>query len=572
MKNCAQLVQQHNLVPMALRKVQGTEVLWRSRADDDVGALDDAQFLDAFSRVVPNGFFADATRFHDDLETGFAERYGGVGIGCNGGGARVANLRGVQIKGVGANALAGRDAPRSHSYGGLDLESAAKEIVYSTLLNRISPVGAQKIHGLILLDRESAEHEAGRACSVLLVREPGVRPAHFLPCTDFRPKPEFKSVLRSDFSRIRNIYTSIPREGGLSEFYVFVQDFLDRAADQLSYFRMARISHNALVPSNFLVDGRVMDTSLCSFVVAGHNYGQVTSYFEEPNVPLQVVGEMFHQVRKFTQSKVSVQHFADLYLERFRQFSCLNTGFLFGIGRALAAKFSTSVEWRKVSARLQSIVVLGRGEKSHKLPTVDLPDVASDMLAASLYSLVSGIPIGKGGKFITGLADDLRALVDRLFHAYEEHFGSRATFVNVFAVQTLKRAFLSSYFFITYIGKAVDDAGRHGDVGTVLEIVRASERLSEWIFEDITDCKCTLFRNDALQVYFDGATASFGVRQAGGGEERVMDAATFVRYVAAERARFGVHGYDFAPFLMELGAFFGLSPAASFRGTKNVFS
>jgi len=572
MKNGELLVQENNLIPVGLHKVTGTELLWRCRSDSEIGALEDETFLDSYSRVTRNGFFTDHSRIREDGETGYAERYGGVGIGCNGGGARVANFSGAQVKGVGANALAGRDAPRSHSYGGLDLQSAAKEIVYSTLLNRISPVGAQRMHGLILLDRQSAELNAKKTCSVLLVREPGVRPAHFLPCTDFRPKPEFRSVLRSDYSRIRSIYTSIPKSGGVSGFYIFVQEFLDRAADQLSFFRMAKISHNALVPSNFLIDGKVMDTSLCSFVNAGQNYGQVTSYFEEPNVPLMVVGEMFHLVRKFTFTKVDPQHFGQLYIERFQQYSCLNTGFTFGIGRGLATRFSATPEWRKVSARLQSIMVLGRGEKSHKLPTVDAPDIASDMLAACLFSLAAGVPVQKGGKFIAGLADDLRALVDKLYPAFEEQFRSQAAFLNVFAIQTLKRAYLSSYFFITYVGKAIDDAGDDGDERKVIDIVHTAELVSGWIYEEITDRKCTLFASGDCRILFDGVGGTFQVHDGGGLRQQIDDPAVFVEYVRRDPASFRIHGYDFVPFLTSIGAFFARNAAGSFRGIKNVFS
>jgi hypothetical protein len=560
---------ENNLIPVHLHKVRGTQLLWRSRGNSEIHALNDEQFVDTYSRVMKNGFFTDHARLDDAAETGFAERYGGVGIGCNGGGARVANFSNAQVKGVGANPLAGRDAPRSHSYGGLDLPGAAKEIVYSELLNKISPVGAQRLHGLILLDRQSGEHNGKKSCSVLLVREPGVRPAHFLPCTDFRPKPEFASTLRSDYSRIRSIYTSIPESGGVSEFNIFVQEFLDRAADQLAYFRMAKISHNALVPSNFLIDGRVMDTSLCSFVNAGHNYGQVTSWFDEPNVPLMVVGEMFHLVRKYTFTKISPEHFGQLYLERFRQYSCLNTGFLFGIGRDLSARFSSTLEWRKVSARLQSIMVRGRDEKSHKLPTVDAADIVSDMLAVCLFSLSSGTPIRSGGKFTSGLADDLRALIDKLYPAYEEQFATKAAFQTAFSMQTLKRAFLSSFFFITYIGKAIDDAV---EVEQVLDVVNDAEQVSDWLFEDITARKCTLFANRRLRILFDSADRVFEVHRDGTQTETIRNPVSFIHFVKRSGPDFEINGYDFSPFLIAIGAFFSRDAEVSFRGIKNVFS
>ena len=60
----------------------------------------------------------------DQLIVGEVDRYGGSGIGKNGGSGRCAIINGVQIKGVGRTQLAVSDDDLWHSYGGLNLQDA----------------------------------------------------------------------------------------------------------------------------------------------------------------------------------------------------------------------------------------------------------------------------------------------------------------------------------------------------------------------------------------------------------------------------------------------------------------
>ncbi len=152
-----ELAASFNQLPVDVNKVSSTHLLWRDQYASCNGSISDSKFVDNYSWAVKNNFFTDKSRSHSDItQTMFAERYGGFGIGTNGGGARVVNINNAQIKGVGSNALAGDGALRSHSYGGLDIQGAVKEVIYSRLLNKISPIGVQNISGLIFLDQTSA--------------------------------------------------------------------------------------------------------------------------------------------------------------------------------------------------------------------------------------------------------------------------------------------------------------------------------------------------------------------------------------------------------------------------------
>jgi hypothetical protein len=572
MENIFELAASFNRVPVEANKVSGTSTLWRSRRNCSNGHVTDGQFADDHSWVVRNSFFADTARIRTDhSRTVHAERYGGFGIGVNGGGARVVNVAGAQIKGVGTNALAGQSAPRSHSYGGLDIQGAVKEVIYSQLLARISPVGVQGIDGLILLDRTSALHEGNSAPSVLMVREPVTRPAHFLPCISFRLKPEHRALVRPDYTRILGIYKGIGKQALLSELYASIQNFLDKCADQLSFFRMARLSHNALGPSNVGIDGRVLDTGLCSFVVSGSNYGQVTSYLEEPSVPVIVAREWFYLIEKFLADKPVEEHFLKLYQEKFYQYASVNLGFVFGLDREMSTKLSGSPEWRKVAARTLSLVSAGSQTKTSKLPTVDAVDFVNDILSASLYSILHDREVNKEHKFLHEFASDLRALTATMAPTLGWHGQGERSFCKSFAIQTVKRAVLSSYFFITYIGRMVDEHYAAGDIDGTAELIDENGRVAGWLYENLLSEHSTLYSGNGVSILYSSVTDDFIHRGADGAETRFADGHALRAVIDANMSGYIIRGYDFRPYLLSLLSLLEGDASRSFNGVKNVF-
>lgn len=561
-----------NQLPVEVNKIWGTRLLWRDQFASTNSYMSNSEFVDNYSWVVKNSFFTDETRIHPHIKkTTFAERYGGFGIGTNGGGARVVNINDAQIKGVGANALAGEGALRSHSYGGLDIQGAVKEIIYSRLLNKISPVGVQAISGLILLDETSALHNDERAPSVLMVREPVVRPGHFLPCINFRVKPENRTLMRSDYSRILGIYNSIGKQALLSEFYVLIQHFLDKCADQLSFFRMARLSHNALGPSNICMDGRVLDTGLCSFVVSGSNYGQVTSYFEEPAIPALVAKEWFYLLNKFLTVKPVEEHFLRLYEEKFYQYACVNMGFIFGLDREVSTKLSSTMEWQKVASRLLSLMSMGAPAKNSTLPTVDAVDYVNDILTASLYSILNNREINKTNKFLAEFTEDLNSLIATMASSLSWNGQDERNFYKAFAIQAIKRAVLSSYFFITYIGRTVDDCYSAGNVDNTEKIINENDLVTHWVYENLLFEKSTIYSGNGVSIEYCNVTNEYLYCDKQGVEHLINDACSMAAILDANKHDYIVQNYDFYPYLKRLFALIAGDAVNSFNGVRNVF-
>ncbi len=561
-----------NQLPVEVNKISGTSLLWRDQFASTNSYMSNSEFVDNYSWVVKNSFFTDETRIHPHIkQTTFAERYGGFGIGTNGGGARVVNINDAQIKGVGANALAGEGALISHSYGGLDIQGAVKEIIYSRLLNKISPVGVQAISGLILLDETSALHNDERAPSVLMVREPVARPGHFLPCINFRVKQENRTLMRSDYSRILGIYNSIGKHALLSEFYVLIQNFLDKCADQLSFFRMARLSHNALGPSNICMDGRVLDTGLCSFVVSGSNYGQVTSYFEEPALPALVAKEWFYLVNKFLADKPVEEHFLKLYEEKFYQYACVNMGFVFGLDREISTKLSSTVEWQKVASRLLSLLSMGSPTKNSTLPTVDAVDFVNDILTASLYSILNNCGVNKTNKFLAEFTEDLNSLIAIMASSLGWNGQDKQSFYKAFAIQAIKRAILSSYFFITYIGRTVDDYYAAGNVDNTAKIINENDLVVHWLYENLLSERCTIYSGNGVSIEYRSVTDDYRYCDRDGVERLINDARSMRIIIDVNKGDYIVQGYDFSPYLERLFALIEGDAVNSFNGVKNVF-
>lgn len=561
-----------NHLPVEVNKISDTRLLWRNKSAHDNSAMSDEKFIDSYSWITKSNFLLDEHRNYSGIkQTMFAERYGGVGIGTNGGGARVVNACDAQIKGVGANALAGEGALKSHSYGGLDIQGAVKEIIYSRLLSKISPVGAQHISGLILLDKTSALHNDKKAPSVLMVRELVARPSHFLPCLNFRLKAEHRSLMRSDYSRVLGIYKNIGKQALLSEFYALIHNFLDKCADQLSFFRMARLSHNALTPSNICMDGRVLDTALCSFVVAGSNYGQATSYFEEPSMPALVAKEWFYLINKFLTVKPAEEYFLKFYEDNFYQYARLNMGFIFGLDRKVTTQLFSTQEWQKVASTLFSLLSIGSLTKTSAPPSAMAVDFVNDILTASLYSIMHNHQTNEITGILAEFINDLSSLIAIIGPCVNWYHQNGQGFLKLFSIQTIKRAVLSSYFFITHIGGSVDDYFAAGFLDNTTEIIDENDRIAHWLYENLLSERCTLFSGNGVTIEYSCLADEYLYCDRDGFENRINDIRALRYIIDLNKSDYSIQNYNFYPYLRRLFALIDGDAMNSFNGVKNVF-
>lgn len=96
------------------------------------GSQREEGLLDRFAWTVSG----NKKRGGDERRKFTAERYGGVGVGRNGGGARCAIEGSISIKGNGPNPLVDKGSPPGYSHGGMSTAECLQEAAWSTVLGK----------------------------------------------------------------------------------------------------------------------------------------------------------------------------------------------------------------------------------------------------------------------------------------------------------------------------------------------------------------------------------------------------------------------------------------------------
>ena len=233
-----------------------------------------------------------------------AERYGGEGIGANGGGARCGNFGNIQVKGIGANPLASNKSDRLHRYGGLNLHDAVYECIYSTILNNVLPLGCVSCMGIVLTGDNTAypPYEGVETTKgALLVREVAARPAHFLPAPHFTPQD--KDKIYNDIYRLRKVNKLLAKTFNTqNDLILFFGKFLQNCANQFAFAKVFRIYHGTITPSNIAIDGRWLDLTTSSFIESNKNYYFTNfnpSFLDEHLSPNNIIIDLLYQCGKF---------------------------------------------------------------------------------------------------------------------------------------------------------------------------------------------------------------------------------------------------------------------------------
>ena len=213
------------------------------------------------------------------------DRYGGPGVGFNGGSGRCGITEGFQIKGIGTTPLVGSCPPDQiwHSGGELNLVDGVLEVINSEILGSILPYGTVRSLALMRID-DSWDPRTGNYFG-LLVRELCVRPAHFLYAANFTFTGEYVTQYCKDSDRVCSAFEELNKvHGGTSGVINLIGDFLRNCAAQFAFSRAHRLQHGVLSPSNISISGQWLDLANVSFVNSGINFssgeGQVPFYLE----------------------------------------------------------------------------------------------------------------------------------------------------------------------------------------------------------------------------------------------------------------------------------------------------
>jgi hypothetical protein len=254
-------------------------------------------YLSQYSYCVPLSHESRELYINDQV-TVFAERYGGDGIGTNGGGARCGNLDGLQIKGIGPTDLAGVGEDYWHSYGGATLKEALREAIWGEVFNSTLPFGAITIEAIIIVSGSEVElpypsTDGKTHCPrALMIRPQFARPAHYFRAPLFRASAQFKLNQPTDTERTKAAIQRL-HEGltyvlasvvGGRPIVDLLTEMYERFAIQIAAARAKRLLHGSLSASNIALDGRFLDFGMSSSV---SDYGRISIARDCPDAWLQ---------------------------------------------------------------------------------------------------------------------------------------------------------------------------------------------------------------------------------------------------------------------------------------------
>ncbi len=317
------------LVPFTALRLKNARGLWLDERDGSplqktgqTRGQNLQRIAATYGYAVPggSGFGAEHFSMTERIEL-LAEAYGGQGTAGNGGGARAGLLGDMQLKGIGCNPLAGARSPLKYSYGGLFLEHALLEVIYTFVAEAVLPFGAAAIHGIVatgldlFFDEPAAVDWPGGASAILL-RSPCLRPGHFMRAAEFEPRNPRSSVL-ADVLRVKRVHTQLTKlSRGHEGFEKLLFDFLGRSAKQMAVARAHRFFHGVMSPSNVSLDGRWLDMPSASIIATGSSpkLGEATpSFLQEAWLPVECADELIHTYNKYNGARLSLAPFARHY-------------------------------------------------------------------------------------------------------------------------------------------------------------------------------------------------------------------------------------------------------------------
>lgn len=263
--------QAHHM-PVQLRPLAAARVLWLNR---QVAQLDpvwhdhhghqgkyEQALLSrcAFALASPNDGIEYAER---PGLIAHADRYGGSGIGNNGGSGRAALVNGYLVKGIGPTPLIAANADRGHASGGAFLEEAIRECIYSEIVRHEFPHSAIPI--LAIIDVGVSQWLGGREGwaqrRVLVVRPAFFRPAHFERAQGYLGAQP--SDGGADFARVQ---AAFQLAGPAHQLRHSFTEFFRRWSRQLAYAFAHRLPHGSNTLSNICLNGALLDFGAISTV------------------------------------------------------------------------------------------------------------------------------------------------------------------------------------------------------------------------------------------------------------------------------------------------------------------
>jgi len=535
-----------NLVEYECVRIRDAQSVWinADKIDDLKDVLGpgptEASFARYFSYISKiNNCFRDSELDRNERRIYRAERYGGRGVGENGGGGRAGNHGRFQIKGTGPNLLA-RSSATWHSYGSLNLIDAGYEAIYSTILDSLLPLGCVTIYGVIHTSTSGAFQMNGwgtrnaelvPAPGALLVREQVVRPAHFLHAETFSPPKS--AALMHEPNRMRAVHRRLKAQfESTNQFVQFLGKFILSAAQQFAFARAARIAHGGVSPSNICLDGRWIDLTEARFLSGGKNFRGSTPFYDEPQVVIESFTRLIHAFTKCNVCQFNVEplvrYFHSVFDSCFVHYSLS----ILGLSNTNLKFVAESEDGKAYVKAFASVILRGKQPVPDTSGGTDPSDPVIAFMRLSYIALANqndvlpklcailGCPSAEALAVTVAFRNVFReSLALDASEADPQTYRSHAI---ASAIKALRWAYLSACFYRGAITPRLYQSVGAGDLSALGAFIQGCVDQSKWIFATACSGDVVILETSGVRVGFDQKRCSYIVTA---GSER-----TFNRY------------------------------------------
>lgn len=351
-------------LPLVLRRLSRARIVWINKqyAEHDplfqeagaVGADYEQHILSSCAFVHNGDGEYDCASFASDSVLGMVDRYGGPGIGLNGGSGRAAIVNGYLVKGIGRTPLVSSLTPASHASGGAYLEETVRETIYAEIARAEFPCSAIPVLAIIDTGLIQVFHQAGGTKierRTLLVRPSFIRPAHFYRAPFLSSLDERSGC--ADTARVEKFSGTFVAQYGPETAVATFEHLWCRWAQQLAYSFVHRLPHGSHTVSNICLDGKLLD------------FGAMSSVPSWANVATMLERQSFSAHERLIQG---IMHSAKYYLERYLGMSGKSPEYWFGLEQAIGVHFKSAIVQETLRlCGLSRAQCQGQGESTYRL-------------------------------------------------------------------------------------------------------------------------------------------------------------------------------------------------------------
>lgn len=442
----------------------------------------------------------------EQKKTFTAERYGGSGIGTNGGGARCGNIGNIQVKGIGANPLASSKSDLLHRYGGLNLHDAVYECISSTVLNNVLPLGCVNCFGIVLTGQNTAypPYEGVETTKgALLMREVTARPAHFLPAPHFEPND--KQNIYNDMYRLRKSNKLLAQSfNSQNDLILYFGKFLQNCANQFAFAKVFRIYHGTITPSNIAIDGRWLDLTTSSFIESDKNYyftPHNPPFFDEHTTPGTIIKEVLYQCGKFNLVDFNVEILTQYYEEQYQAYFNHHFAKVLGLPDDIDAKVTSSKSYKLLIEAFSALLLQNNQlEKFTYKHSVD-----SDSLEKLLTGWFKDINDDEKLR-PDSLSYSLNVVVKSFYRSIKNNRTSIKAFKISQSIKALRRLYYRPFFYSGHIqaGLRKDIESNEVEIDYFGQLIESYREISAWAFSSLNDTPNTIiFKHKQVAITFD---------------------------------------------------------------------